>query len=166
MMPTRPAPDGAISYVADERTAGRLSRALLRYRFSRPVSWINLLVLVGVTIGVGFAVGEPWMGPYLMVVLLPAVFISSYVSVARQLRGPFGAATTHWTLFGEGSMTIAGPLGVTESPYGTFQQAWTGGGAVVLRIRGFRAVHLLPAELVPAPQLDRLLSGVDGLERR
>ena len=125
-MPTRPAPDGAISYVADERTAGRLSRALLRYRFSRPVSWINLLVLVGVTIGVGFAVGEPWMGPYLMVILIPAAFISTYVSMARQLRGPFGAATSHWTLFGEGSMTIAGPLGVTENPSGPFEQVTCG----------------------------------------
>lgn len=160
-MTTPPAPGGAIEYVAEERTAGRLGRALLRYRLTRPIVWCNLAILGGLIIAFGIGVDQPRTAVLLLILLLPAVIGSQYVGLVRRLRRPYGPGTHHWALFRADTVTIGGPFGVTETRYRTFQRVWRTPDALVLTVRGMRTFYVMPGELAPAPQLAQLVAAVD-----
>ena len=157
---TAPPPPGAVVFVADARTAGRLSGAFVRYRLTRRITWLNLAVLAALVIGFGVAVDVPWMGISLILSVPPLTFLGIRWSLTRQFRGPYGSGTRHWALFGDYSLTIAGPLGVTECRYDTFASVWRTPTVVVLRIRGLPTAYLVPAELVPPPMWSNLLAAV------
>ncbi|HEY7815217.1 MAG TPA: hypothetical protein VIC62_18360, partial [Nakamurella sp.] len=122
---------------------------------------VNLAIIAGVAMAVGFGIEEPWGMVTLLAFLMPIIGCQQYRSIARQLAHPFGAGTSHWVLFGPTTVAIAGPMGVTESRYETFQHVWRTTGAVVLRIRRLRSVYVLPIELVPPHELARLHSMIE-----
>ncbi len=158
---TAPCPPGAIGLIADDRTARRLAGAVLRYRFSRPATWVNLAVLAAIAMAIGFfCIGDPVRMAFLLIIVIPVVGYLQYLTLVRLLRRPYGPGTVHWVLHGPATIVIAGPLGVSEVRYETFQQVWSTTTAVLLRVRHVRTAYLLPIELAPGPELARLRSMV------
>lgn len=151
-----PAPKGAIQFVATPRTARDLGIAVLKYRWTRPLTWVSNAVIVVVLIAYGIATGQPVVAVAAIVIVFPAVTGLQYLTTGRQLKRLYGAGSRHWVLWGQRAVTMGGPMGSSETPYESLEQVWTTSGAAILRFRSLRSVALLPAALLPPAEESRL----------
>ncbi len=153
---TPPAPAGAVRYTATDRTSRRLGLAVLKYRWTRPLTWISNAVIVVALIAFGVVNDQLWVSLVLLVLVFPIVTGMQYLSTSRQLGKLYRAGTEHWVRFGDRAMTVAGPMGLSDFTYDSIEDVWATDTAVLLRMKGLRSVALLPSELFPAAQLARV----------
>lgn len=151
-----PAPKGAIQFVATDRTSRDLGLAVLKYRWTRPITWVSNAVIVVVLLIYGVVSDQPWFAALLIIIVFPLVTGLQYLTTGRQLKRLYGPGSRHWVLWGERSVTMGGPMGASETPYPSLEQVWTTTGAAVLRFRSLRSVALLPAALLPPAEESRL----------
>lgn len=153
---TAPAPAGAVQFVATDRTARRLGLAVLRYRWTRPLTWLSNAVIVVALIAFGVLNNQIGVSLLLLVLVFPVLLSMQFLSTARQLGRLYQRGTVHWVQFGDQTMTVAGPLGVSDFDYRTIDGVWATDAAVLLRMKALRSVALMPAELFPPAELTRV----------
>lgn len=151
-----PPPAGAVEFVATDRTARELGVAVLKYRWSRPLTWASNAVIVIALLAFGIVNDQLWVSLVLLILVLPVITSMQYLSTARQMSGLYRAGTRHWTHFGDRVMTVGGPMGVSEFTYDSIGDVWTTNAAVLLRLKELRSVALMPAALFPAAQLAKV----------
>lgn len=151
-----PAPKGAIEFVATDRTSRELGLAVLKYRWTRPLTWVSNAVIVVVLLAYGIVNHQPLLAVVVIIVVFPLITALQYLTTGRQLKRMYGAGSRHWVLWGDRSVTMGGPTGQSETPYESLEQVWTTTGAAILRFRSLRSVALLPGALLPPAAEERL----------
>jgi hypothetical protein len=151
-------------YVTDATFVPRLSRAHVSFVFSRP-AMVVLVVFISV-FGIftlwlsiwGFDAG--WFFGILLLLLIPYLALSIYSRTKRgnARRVPVGSRIA--VGLGETSMRAEGPLGSDITSYRGFSHVYRRGDFVFLRLQGTQMVSILPIELFPGFDFEKLRDAV------
>ncbi len=145
-------------YAITEATAGELAAASMRYRVTSPSIYVAVLVEL-VTAGLLAGAGQPWWAAGLAVLALglPVVLLLQAPSLAQALRrGGYRPGTTMTVDWDDDTFTVTTPDATGTHRYEHVSSARAVGAGVVLRLRGTRALLVLPAGAVPATVGPRL----------
>jgi hypothetical protein len=142
-----------VEYRVDEGCAHRMARAALLSRIVTPGFLAVLAAELAVGIGL-IAVRSVPVGVLFLVVaaLFPLAILARTNRLARALaaRG-FRPGSTMQVEWGADGFVVTTPFAQATHHYRDLRSVVVRAGAVVMRIRGLRALVVLPAELVPDP---------------
>ncbi len=148
-------------YVVEPDCPARLAGALVRYRLTRSVT--SVFVVIGV-VGLVFAVGA---GQGLAVAVFAAVlvlaglgFLTQYRGTARLLAsGAYRPGTRLAVEWFDDRFVLSAPQASASHAYRDVRSVSERGGFVLLAMRTGRQVLVLPADLVDERGRDLLASG-------
>jgi hypothetical protein len=161
-------------FTASPDTAGRASRAFVRWNLRRGPIRIVLLCLFVVTALLVFAgagsqhstwyrlyAAAFWATPYTAFVLLLLAVIIGATS-RRNFRQTIPAGATLQTGFGEHGFVTANQRSSSRISYSAVRSIAAHGDFVYLRLLGHPVVHLYPRELFPPVAVDHIQRFVAG----
>jgi len=152
-------------YLTSADFARRAARAYTGFALLRPVTSIVFMIVAvagvvslvwGITSHDGFftTIG---IG-YLAIPLLSAVLVYLRTLRGTARRVPVGSRLAIG--LGTTALRIDGPLGSSTSSYRSYTRAYRRGDFVILHILGLRAYSIMPTELFPGDDFERLRSSI------
>jgi hypothetical protein len=161
----------AHEYVTDASFATRAARSYTRFLLSRPPVVLTLVVLlvVGiVALVAGSALSVPAFSAigviYLLVPVLavPTIYLRTRSGNSR--RVPVGSRIALG--LGADAMRLDGPLGSSHTHYRAYSAVYRSGDFAILRLMGVRVYSLLPIQLLPNGDFEKLRDAIAAVQTR
>lgn len=158
------APDPAAPALIEHRlTAGRrtgkeLARRWYRGTVRRPIHWIVVVLLVGLSVVVLLALDVFWMIPVVTPVLIGVFVVVTYRGGRRVFEQTFLPGSEHTAAFGPDTMTMSGPVGSSLIRYDAIREVRVLRGPVAVSLASGRPTLMVPAELFPPEAVELVRS--------
>ena len=151
-------------FVVDATTRARLTRALTLFVASRPTAIVFFAVVIVATVallisGILGSQNAGLVGLFLVFVLLLTPF-TAYFSTWRRLRKWIPLGSRYAVGLGETALRMESPVASSVVSYAAFRRVLVRKGIVVFHQRMGNSYSVLPIELFPGGDLDRLRSAV------
>lgn len=151
-------------YVTDATFTPRAVRAFLALQVLRPSFYLpwGFLALVAIGLGSSGLAGnaDAWT-PFLILVGFCALLcLFAFIAVRRGIARSAPVGSRYALGLGENAMRLEGPLASSEVKYIAFRRVIVRGGFVFLQQRANKQYSVLPIELLPGADLDRLRGAI------
>jgi hypothetical protein len=153
-------------YITDATYVPRLARAFTAFAMSRPAFvWtfgtLGVIGILCIVIGLGTGHVALVAGGLVYVVFVPLMALITYRRTSRgnALRIPPGSLIA--ATLGTDSLLTQGPLGTSDANYRAYKAVYRRGDFVILQSQGLRIYAILPIELFPGSDFDRLRAAIE-----